>query len=78
MENQSPITEDMINLVVARLRAIPSDAKLSVGNDAREALSAEDLIEEVKNQTEIGKQIIAKQLFYLRNLSDLPVAEIYA
>lgn len=78
MENQPEINEEVINLVIARLRTIPSDAKLSVGNDNKVTFNSEDLIEEVRNQTEVGKKIIERQLFYLRNLKDLPVAETYA
>lgn len=78
MENQPEINEEIINLVIARLRTIPQDATLSVGNNEKDTFNAEDLIEEVRNQTEVGKQIIEKQLFYLRNLKDLPTAEIYA
>lgn len=70
MENKE-ITEDMVNLVIARLKAIPSDARLSIGNN--EALGTEDLIEEVRKQSDIGKKIIEAQLFYLRTMSELPV-----
>lgn len=78
MENQPEINEEIINLVIARLRTIPLDATLSVGNNEKDTFNTEDLIEEVRNQTEVGRQIIEKQLFYLRNLKDLPTAEIYA
>jgi hypothetical protein len=78
MENQPETNEEIINLVIARLRTIPSDAKLSVGNESKDTFDAEELIEEVRNQTEVGKKIIERQLFYLRNLKDLPMAETYA
>ncbi len=71
--NQEPLTQDIINLVIARLKTIPSNANLSVGSD-KEPMSVEALIEEVKNQTEIGKKLIESQLFFLRSLQDLPVA----
>lgn len=72
-QNQEPLTQDIINLVIARLKTIPSNANLSVGSD-KEPMSAEALIEEVKKQTEIGKKLIESQLFFLRSLQDLPVA----
>ena len=71
--NQEPLTQDIINLVIARLKTIPSNASLSVGSD-KEPMSVDALIEEVKNQTEIGKKLIESQLFFLRSLQDLPVA----
>ena len=66
------LSPDIINLVIARLKTIPSNAKLSIGGE-KEALSAEDLIEEVKKQSEIGKKVIEAQLFFLRSLQDLPL-----
>jgi hypothetical protein len=74
MEKQE-IDQDIINLVIARLQVVPGDAQLSVGGNESSALNVKDLIEEVKNQTEIGKKIIEMQLFYLRSLKDLPIEE---
>ena len=72
--NQSDVnSEEVINLVIARLKTIPDNAQLSIGSD-REPLPAKDLIEEVKNQTETGKKIIESQLYFLRSLQNLPVA----
>lgn len=67
------ITPDIINLVIARLKTVPLNAKLSIG-DGTPALSPESLIEEVKKQSEIGKKIIETQLFFLRSLQNLPLA----
>jgi len=72
-KNQKEINQDIINLVVARLNTIPSNANLSVGNN-KEPMSVKDLIEEVKKQTEIGKKLVESQLFFLRSLQDLPVS----
>lgn len=71
--NQKDVSQDVINLVIARLKTIPSNANLSVGND-KEPMSVDALIEEVKKQTEIGKKLVESQLFFLRSLQDLPVA----
>lgn len=70
--NQKELTQDVINLVIARLKTIPSNAKLSIG-EGKEGLSIEALIEEVRKQSEIGKKIIETQLFFLRSLQDLPL-----
>jgi len=71
--NQASISQEIINLVVARLKTIPGNARLSVGNE-KEGLPPEDLIKEVENQTEIGKKIIESHLYFLRSLQSLPVA----
>lgn len=70
--------EEIINLVIARLRTIPHDASLSVGSSDEDSLTSEDLIEEVRNKTPIGKKIIERHIFFLRNLQDLPTGEVYA
>lgn len=71
--NSAELTQDIINLVIARLKTIPSNANLSVGGD-KEPMSVDALIEEVRKQTEIGKKLVESQLFFLRSLQDLPVA----
>jgi hypothetical protein len=71
--NSVELNQDIINLVIARLKTIPSNANLSVGNDI-EPMSVDTLIEEVKKQSEIGKKLVESQLFFLRSLQDLPVA----
>lgn len=71
--NSIELNQDIINLVIARLKTIPPNANLSVGGD-KEPMSTEVLIEEVKNQTEIGKKLVESQLFFLRSLQNLPVS----
>ena len=70
--NSVELNQDIINLVIARLKTIPSNANLSVGSD-KEPMSVDTLIEEVKKQTEIGKKLVESQLFFLRSLQDLPI-----
>ena len=66
--------EDTINLVIARLKTIPSNVELSVGNEG--SFSVEELIEKVKKQDDIGKKMIEMQLAYLRSLSKLPTQDL--
>jgi hypothetical protein len=73
INNSKELNQEIINLVVARLKTIPSNANLSVGGD-NEPMSVYSLIEEVKKQTEVGKKLVESQLFFLRSLQDLPVA----
>ncbi len=72
LNNSKELSQEIINLVVARLKTIPANANLSVGGD-NEPMSVDALIEEVKNQTEVGKKLVESQLFFLRSLQDLPV-----
>ncbi len=73
MTDQKEIDTEIINLVVARLKSIPADAHLSVGGDEAKTMNSQDLIAEVRQQSEIGKQIVESQLFFLRSLGDLPI-----
>jgi len=75
VENEEQtFSEDIINLVIARLDTIPSNVELSVGNEG--SFSIDDLIERVKKQDEIGKKMIEMQLAYLRSLGKLPTQEL--
>ena len=67
---QEMISPEVINLVIARLKTVPSNANLSIGNIG-ERLSPQQLIDEVTRQTEIGKSFVETQLFFLRSLQDL-------
>lgn len=69
-----PFSEDIINLVIARLDTIPSNIELSVGNEG--SFSIDELIERVKKQDEIGKKMIEMQLAYLRSFGELPTQEL--
>ena len=72
--NNQNISEDIMNLVIARLETIPSNIELSVGNEG--SFSVEELIEKVKKQDDIGKKMIEMQLAYLRSLSKLPTQDL--
>ena len=61
-------TEDEIELVIARLRAIPRNALLSIGNiNSNSPFDRDELIEHVKKMDDIGKKIIEMQLNYVRS-----------
>ncbi len=68
------LSEDIINLVIARLETIPSNIELSVGNEG--SFSIEELKERVKKKDDIGKKIIEMQLAYLRSLGKIPTQEL--
>lgn len=68
-ENQGDIYDDDVkNLVVARLKALPSDLILSMGLDG--SFSKKELIEHVENEDDIGTKIVEIQMDYLRTLKD--------
>lgn len=71
--NAQNISEDIINLVIARLETIPSNIEMSVGGDG--SFTVSELIEKVKKQDDIGKKMIEIQLAYLRSLGKLPTQE---
>lgn len=75
IEEKEKVKEEIINLVIARLKTIPPKASLSIGEeqDFSKHLDVEDLIEHVRKEDEIGQQIIETQLNYIRSLKDLPV-----
>jgi predicted secreted protein len=58
-------------LVVARLSAIPRNLQMAVG---AKQYTIEELMENVESQSSVGKQIIAMQMQYLK---DLASGEIY-
>ena len=73
-KQEEKITQEIIDLVIARLKTIPRDAALSVGGE-KDGLTADDLIERVRAGDKVGKKVIETQLYFLRSLKDLPVEE---
>lgn len=72
--NTQNISEDIVNLVIARLETIPSNIELSVGNEG--SFSIEELVGRVRKQDDIGKKMIEMQLVYLRSLGKLPTQDL--
>lgn len=68
MNNQEPIPEDIVKLVVLRLEALSSDKKISIGSFGE--FSKEELITHVKKRDEIGKKLIEVELEFLRTLKE--------
>lgn len=58
--------QEIRDLVIARLRSLSSDRKISMGSDGE--YSKEDLVQSVKSHDEVGDKIIAMQLNYLESL----------
>lgn len=69
-EKKQKTSQDVIDLVVARLKAIPPNVAISFGNE-REAYDVEDLIQHVIDQDDLGERIVDIQLNYLRSFGEL-------
>jgi hypothetical protein len=68
-QKQKTVTDEEIRkLVIVRLRALPSQKRISIGSDGE--FTIEDLIERVKENDKIGQKIIEIQLSYLRSLKE--------
>jgi hypothetical protein len=71
MENKEVISQEMIDLVIARLEAMPQNLSFSIGDKGD--FNVSDLMNRVRNQDDIGRKIVEMQLTYLRSLGNLPV-----
>ena len=65
--------QEVVDLVIARLETMPSNISMSIGGG--DNMSIQELIERVRVNDEVGKQIVEMQLDYLRSLKDLPLEE---
>lgn len=62
------LSDDVKELVIARLDVLPSDRKISVGGEGE--FTKNELIEHVKDSDSIGRTIAALELEFLRALKD--------
>lgn len=58
--------EEIKRLVILRLESWPKDVKIALGSG--EELTRDELIEHVKEEDELGQEIIDMQLKYLRSM----------
>ena len=74
-DNKEKYPEDVVNLVIARIEALPSNVSVSIGgnsNNQKEGYKVEKLVEHIKAQDEIGKKMIEIQLAYIRSFKSPP------
>lgn len=71
--NSEEISQEVIDLVIARLDTIPSNVSLSIGGEG--SFDVRQLIERVKLHDEIGRKIIEMQLSYIRSLQNLTMED---
>lgn len=67
--SEQEISEDVKELVIARLEVLLPDKKFSIGSNEKE-FTRDELIESVKNEDEIGQKVIDLELTFLRALKD--------
>ncbi len=67
-KDENKINEEIKKIVIARLEVFPSDKKISIGSIGE--LTKEEMIENVKKETDIGEKIVEVQLNYLRTLKE--------
>lgn len=60
--------DDIKELVIARLKTLPPDKKLSIGSAGD--FERDELIEHVEKKDELGKKVIEVQMEYLRLLKE--------
>ena len=62
------IQEKLKELVLVRVEVIPSNVKISVGSEGQ--FTKEQIINEIKQNSEIGKKMVEIELTYLRKLKE--------
>jgi len=60
------IDQDLKNMVIGRLLSIPESMEISVGSFG--SFKKDDLIRNIKEETEIGKKMVDIELTYLKDL----------
>jgi len=66
--SKQKISEDIKELVIARLDVLSSDKKISIGSIGE--FTKNELIEHVKEEDEIGKKAVEVELTFLKALKE--------
>lgn len=67
--NKKAITDQIKELVIARLEVLPEDTGISIGSSGE--FTRNELIERVKKGDAVGQKIIEVEMNYLQSLKDL-------
>ena len=67
------ISNEVINLVIARLETMPANMSVSIGGTTQKTFTIRELVEKVRNQDEVGQKMVEMQLNYIRSLGRSPV-----
>lgn len=63
-EYNDDVNDEIKELVITRIEATPSDLRLSMGGG--KTMTKEEMIEHVKKEDDIGKQIIRNHISFIR------------
>jgi pentose-5-phosphate-3-epimerase len=66
-QKEVKIDGDLKNLVIERIKASSSDIKVSIGTSE---YSKEEMLKNVEEENEIGREIVDIQIEYLRDMAD--------
>jgi hypothetical protein len=66
-QKEARIDGDLKNLVIERIKASSSDIKVSIGTSE---YSKEEMLKNVEEENEIGREIVDIQIEYLRDMAD--------
>ena len=58
--------QNLKNMVMGRLQTIPEGVEISVGNSG--SFKKDDLIRNIKDETEVGKKMVDIELAYMKDL----------
>ena len=67
-KNQNKMTDELKELIIARLDVLPSDKKISIGSEGE--FTKDELIERVKIGDSVGQTVVNLELEFLRALKD--------
>lgn len=68
-QNTQTISNEIKELVIARLEVLPKDTGISIGSAGE--FTRDELIERVKKGDSVGQKIVEVQLNYLQSLKSL-------
>lgn len=69
MSNNASISQEIKDLVIARLEVLPEDTGISIGSAGE--FTRDELIERVRQGDEIGQKIVQVELNYLKSLKNI-------
>jgi hypothetical protein len=65
--NNEEINQEMKEVVIMRIESMPSNLRLSIGNN--QSLTKEEMIKHVREEDVTGKQIINSHLSFMRAIA---------
>jgi len=72
--SKQPSQKEM-DIIILRLKTVSSELHFSSGNDSQ-SFSRDEMIEEIKNNTEVGREFVATEFEFLRAVKDGSLREV--